>query len=1074
MIGRSFNNFFEDKVNHALESLQGKTVVFFKGFAMPQIKFLINHNRSLLYDNTIIKDGFVDIRILNEKWLDMVQNISSSDHPLVGFYEELIVLRELIPKLQISKILIIENNTLEPWTPCVIKLQDALALFDYLQQEQETKSDNLILLSQFYGDVRLIDDMKALLLPITIEESNIELIPFFEEKKDLDKGNKKITNEIVIGSSEDWSYRIALLEGNLEPAHFIKKEKYLESRYLALVGALTELGIDFSFEKEEPFDRVQSYDEKRFQNLLNRYWGEDASFRQLLFYADPDRSHELESVSQGKIIAEIVEQCENARNGSKYNNIFITAPTGSGKSILFQLSALYLAEKYEIVTIVVSPLIALMNDQVNQLEKERGISIAACMNSTMSMDDRMAVINKIQSGEKSLLYLAPELLLTTHLETLLAGRKMGLLVIDEAHTVTSWGRDFRSDYWFLGDFIKKCNREGMRFPVLCLTATAVYSGENDVVNDTINELGLGSTVIHLGNVKRNNIDFDIVFHENTNLNTDLEETKLQMVLTYIRECVNRGQKVLAYFPYRSQVEAAYEKLDENERKFIRRYHGQIFSEERKITEKEYKSGDVRGLVCTKAFGMGVDVSDIRHIVHFAPTGTLSDYIQEIGRAARDPKITGIAHIDYFGSDLRYVRSLNGISEMRQYQLKEMLKKIYSLYEEKKHRNLLISSETFEYLFNEKEVENRTKSGLMLIAKDLSNKYSFPVLIVKPKAMLSKNYICVPKEIEGQFLRKYKMYSKRADGDDQRILLSQNNKYCSDVHVCSSGDTYLVDMAGIWENYFTDMTFGMFKKIFFDQRFDASGETYKLAPRVRVEVKFLKNFEIVEDECERLVTALCQIFSHHIDAEKKQFTLKIFEEELLDILGDIPVEHNKMRLLLDIFAENVDENATYSKSRNQVRVLRKRKQAKLDETIYFVSSKAYHKLPNYFRRLLVQCRPSEEQNTFSRFYPMMRDKPIEIMPLIRLLELAGLARYEIRGGEKAEVFIRLNDPEKIKRLAQGNYKNEVLQSIHNNHKYNERLMSAFFREKMSTEERWDLIEQYFLGNERFVEQRLRIE
>lgn len=92
---------------------------------------------------------------------------------------------------------------------------------------------------------------------------------------------------------------------------------------------------------------------------------------------------------------------------------------------------------------------------------------------------------------------------------MLGERKIGLLVIDEAHTVTSWGRDFRSDYWFLGDFLKSVKKNGYAFPVLCLTATAVYTGVDDVVNDTIAELDLNNPILHLGNVKRKNIRFDI-------------------------------------------------------------------------------------------------------------------------------------------------------------------------------------------------------------------------------------------------------------------------------------------------------------------------------------------------------------------------------------------------------------------------------------------------------------------------------------------------------------------------------------------------------------------------------------
>ena len=387
-------------------------------------------------------------------------------------------------------------------------------------------------------------------------------------------------------------------------------------------------------------------------------------------------------ISQGEIIAEIIDQCELSADNEEFSNIFITAPTGAGKSILFQLPAMYLAEKYNAVTIVVSPLIALMNDQVDQLERQRGISIAACINSGMTIEQRMNTVEQVRIGQKSLLYLAPELLLSTNLKSFLGGRKVGLVVIDEAHTVTSWGRDFRSDYWFLGDFLKKTKRDGMIYPVLCLTATAVYSGKDDVVNDTINELGLERTIIHLGNVRRQNIVFDICKHDPKEVTGKPESAKVALTLERMRKYIGAGEKVLTYFPYRSLVDSVYAQLPSNENGKLRRYHGQLSHEERKLVEKDYKTGDAMGLFCTKAFGMGIDVSDICHVIHFAPTGTLADYVQEIGRSARDSNITGIAHIDFFPSDLHYVRVLNGISEMRQYQLREMLKKLCSIYEAK--------------------------------------------------------------------------------------------------------------------------------------------------------------------------------------------------------------------------------------------------------------------------------------------------------------------------------------------------------------------------------------------------------
>ena len=145
-----------------------------------------------------------------------------------------------------------------------------------------------------------------------------------------------------------------------------------------------------------------------------------------------------------------------------------------------------------------------------------------------------------------------------------------------------------------------------------------------------------------------------------------------------------------------------------------------------------------------------DIMISKQFIIFAPTGNLADYVQEIGRVARDPKIIGHAITDYTSNDLKYVRMLYGMSGMKQYQLKEMIRKLYFLYREKRNRNMLISPEVFSYLFNDDDIENRVKSGLLLISKDFEQKYTFNVINVRPKSMFTKNYVCVPYEIENVF------------------------------------------------------------------------------------------------------------------------------------------------------------------------------------------------------------------------------------------------------------------------------------------------------------------------------------
>ena len=196
----------------------------------------------------------------------------------------------------------------------------------------------------------------------------------------------------------------------------------------------------------------------------------------------------------------------------------------------------------------------------------------------------------------------------------------------------------------------------------------------------------------------------------------------------------------------------------------------------------------------------------RSFIHFAPSGNLSDYVQEVGRAARDNSIVGLAHMDFFSSDMRYVKSLNGISEMKQYQLREMLKKLYSIYSVKNHRNLLVAPDSFAYLFEDSDLENRTKSGFILLAKDLKNKYGIPILIVRPKAMLTKNYVNVPPEIEQEFLAAFGNYATPLGFVSDRVEASRNPSRGSDIRIRNHGKIYSVQMGELWENHFANYYF----------------------------------------------------------------------------------------------------------------------------------------------------------------------------------------------------------------------------------------------------------------------------
>ena len=1069
---KDLETLFAAKVQAMLAEADGPALWVFRGFGPRQLRTLAARP-DVLPGLAFLPDGALDFDRLERSRRQMLAALLAADGPRTAAYEQLLALcgamADLSDILQLP-VFVVENNALCPWQPSPVSPAQAEALYAYFQSDKSRPHPAAARLAEYYCDAQLAGGETLLMTRSLCGEEGVAARPFWTEAEAGAGRPDDDAAQIFLGSPEDWQYRLALLEGRAEPALFLHRRNTPASASArALLGALAELGVPAGLDAIENQEDAFVYDDRQFLPLLRRHWGKNAAFRPLLFYKDPARSKETVTLSQGSLIAEIVDQCEQADDEMPYHDIFITAPTGAGKSILFQLPALYLAQRYQMVTVVVSPLIALMNDQVEQLTKLRGVDCAACLNSSLSMDERLSILEQIRQGKTSLIYLAPELLLTTDLNAFLGGRRIGLMVIDEAHTVTSWGRDFRSDYWFLGDFLAKCRQQGLRFPVLCLTATAVYSGGDDVVNDTVRELGLNTPILHLGSVRRDNIAFDIRVHTEA-LSDKVDNVKMALTLRRVRELAANGEKTLAYFPFRSQVDEIYRQLRPEEHLRLRRYHGQLNNAERSLAERDYRSGQALGLFCTKAFGMGVDVSDIRHVIHYAPTGTLADYVQEIGRAARDPGVQGMAHIDFFGSDLRYVRALNSISEMKQYQLKEMLKKLWDLYCKKQRRNLLLSAETFAYLFPEKELDNRTKSGLMLLARDLRYKYSFPVLVVRPRAMLSRNYVNIPDEIRDKVLKKLGPYARQVAGHGTRVIDSGSARNAATV-VRSTGGTYLLDMEGIWEEFYSDMPFGVFKKQFFETAPDPIlHPDLRLSPRVRVEVKYRQSFAETAERLDRVLAAIVGIFDRHKRGEVKQFTQKEFEEELTEALGEKILPHDKIPLLLDIFTAGVEVSNNYSAARSQIGVLQRRRKPGFDEPVYLVMGAGYNFTQSVLDRMLARCEPQDGE-LYESYRPLLKDRPIEGMPLFKLLELLGLAGCEIRGGERAEIFLRINDPQKLRALAEGPYKNVVLQEIHRRHAASAELLKAFFTAELTDTARWDLIEEYFLGHEEEVRARL---
>lgn len=1016
---------------------------------------------------------------LNKYSKSLLTKIMSQDSekPILAIYEQYQIISDMLNskfKITDKNIFIIENNIFNNASPSLLSIEATRMLYEYFQKDDYAISDVIMPYIDIYSDVFYIGQNQFTVNINKHSDSHILSLKFFRAGKYGVTPFDKDKTYVEVLSTDFWETVINLFDNkDIGKANFILDEKTTDSEVLhTLVPVLNDMNIDFVISQHDEFDSLND-GQISFSSLLKRMHGDEAKFRNLQFYKHPDISNEIIEISQETIISYITLQSEQSLKGNrKFKNIFITAPTGAGKSLLFQLPAIYLAEKYDAVTIVVSPLVALMKDQVENLI-EKGINSATFLNSTISFEEREHRSAQIKNGEKSIVYLAPELLLSCPLNSLLGERKLALFVVDEAHTVTSWGRDFRVDYWFLGNYIKNAQRNGYLFPVLCLTATAVYGGIEDVVNETLATLGLHNNRILLGNVKRNNIDFDVRHFEKGEKKGSYEQLKLEKTVQEIEEYVKKNKKTLIYCPYTVQVNELYRRISPQYIAKVGIYHGQLNNIQKEIYQDDFRNGKITVMICTKAYGMGIDVKDITNCYHFAPSGNLADYIQEIGRIARNKEQLGIASIDFSSSDMKYARVLHGISGLKQYQLKEMLRKLYDIYSVKNHRNLLIAPDVFEYLFNDIDISNKVKNGLLLLSKDLENKYGFPVITVRPKNMFTKNYVCVSSNIESEFLQKYGDIVKQLADTEGRIIKNRNPDK-PDTIVKNDGHIYEIDMSTIWEREFSDLTFADFKRKFFDGTLFSDGKQKQFWPRMKISVNYKKEFRDVYDIVSNTLDVLTDVFSD-LKAANSNFSFIDFKNAIKEKKDSVSLTVNDefLRILLEMFVVSVQSGPAFNKKRDPWTFIQKKNTARM-EVEYRVIGNNHLYIKNKLLSLLCQYKPNREQTRYISYIPPQykTDKP-ELTKLLTLLEILDISSYEIRGGSNTEVFVRISDPMKLRYLLQGKYSNGILKEIEEKHRYSFKVVNNFFSTPLTSDDRWDIIENYFLGNDEYTKTVLNI-
>ena len=289
-------------------------------------------------------------------------------------------------------------------------------------------------------------------------------------------------------------------------------------------------------------------------------------------------------------------------------DVFLVMPTGGGKSLCYQLPALH----REGVAIVVSPLISLMKDQVDALAAN-GVR-AACFNSSLSAAEARLVSQQMAAGRLDLLYVAPERLMQPEFLERLATLKLALFAIDEAHCISQWGHDFRPEYTRLGSL----RQLFPAVPIVAMTATA----DPETRRDIIRQLGLHQARVHVAGFDRPNITYTVI----------PKHKPFEQLKAFLGG--RRDEAGIVYALSRKRVEQVTERL--NASGFLAAsYHAGLPDEERRRVQDAFRRDDLRIVVATVAFGMGIDKPNVRFVVHFDMPKSVESYYQETGRAGRD-------------------------------------------------------------------------------------------------------------------------------------------------------------------------------------------------------------------------------------------------------------------------------------------------------------------------------------------------------------------------------------------------------------------------------------------------------
>jgi len=1079
----------ENRINEIVKQ-RGSIILIFKGFETNMLPIDKKY-----FDFNIGYIDKIDLESIKEQVLDkIIENRKFAEDYKWMTMEEYQIFNE---NASISKmpIVLLENDLYDKQFPYRDTLSDISNVYKILYEEEdvELKLNQKELyekISLFYGQIDYSEQSRNYYVTYPVIEEDVIVEKYYHENplkvelsKDIPEENiqqiELSDNEIPFLDLEEY-----ILGGeNIKNVVIILSSPCdtLPNRYLERLNILKKLADFNLYFTELSMANKTITNEKDYVKILNEIYNYP-SFNKIPFYKDiVNRSKETIEISQVQIINDIVTQAEMAINELPFRDIYITASTGAGKSIMFQIPALYLVKKHpdkRPLTLVISPLIGLMNDQVDSMRR-KGVNSLATINGNTPPYEKEIILEKIKKNEVDVLYLSPETLQSrSDIKMLIGDRRIGVVIIDEAHIVTTWGKSFRADYWYLGIYLTKL-RKVYKFPIVTFTATSIYGGREDMYLDTRNSLNMISPISYFGKVRRDDILMNVTSSEK-DFNAegrDYRKTKKMLALKHLQTAVEKNQKSLLYFPTIKLLSEFYGFILQNEPEIAKKtgkYYGTLQKEEKDTVLSEYKSGELQFVLATKAFGMGIDIPDITNVYHYAPTGNVVDYIQEIGRAARDnSKVRyGFGIIDFLPQDMNEVKQLYGMSAIKKTQILEVMGKVLSVYKEKGYnRNLIISPEDFKYIFvqnnrDEESLDNKVKTVLLMIEKDFSapNKLGYSPFVARPRSLFGNDLIFVTSEFEVQILK-----SNLKEYFSKKIDLNSKNYVA----------IYQVNLCGIWEKYYNTMSYPSFKHALFkDEEIKKLGH-HKLFSKFiytsGVEVSLGKDISVEYVLSQyRIILEMFEEFVNIQKISEKQFTI-------IDLGNHIS---KKMKIVdkfeARAFAQNIINAAFEFRKIKNTNFISERTNSSSDNQRYIVSQDG-DVFTNFILSSITKAlKPSENYikstDNITTFGFRNNDSNIDAkIAALGIGEARKLLNFQVVGGSNPQIYLRMNSVHPLeKAIKQGDYyRNEILEDIQSKHYISVEMLKYLFTKeqpKSTSKNRilnytswfWNNIEDYFMG------------